>query len=75
MHIPKLSLSELHPMEGKLTSGLTSELWSSLMDGEGRILDIEHLNQVDNFFIVSVRLRFKHLFLAHAFCFHSSPGI
>ena len=48
VHTPKLSLSELHPMEGKFSSSLTNELWRSLMDAEGRILDYDHLCKVDS---------------------------
>lgn len=41
VYCPRLDLSELHPLEGKFTSTLTKDIWSSLKDSEGRITNSE----------------------------------
>ena len=43
---PKLSLEELHPMEGKVKSVLTEEMWRDLLDSEGRITDAHLVKKV-----------------------------
>ena len=43
---PKLKLSELHPLEGRYNSVLTSEIWSSLKNSDGCILDADYIMKV-----------------------------
>ena len=43
---PKLSLEELHPMEGTVKSVLTEETWRDLLDSEGRITDAHYVQKV-----------------------------
>lgn len=43
---PKLSLSELHPLEGKVNSILTSEVWTSLKNGDGCVTDSDYVRKV-----------------------------
>ena len=43
---PKLSLSELHPEEGSMQSVLTEDMWRSLMDQAGRIMDSRYVLRV-----------------------------
>ena len=43
---PKLSLSELHPEEGSMPSVLTEDMWWSLMDQAGRIMDSRYVLRV-----------------------------
>ena len=43
---PKLSLAELHPLEGSIASMLTADMWRDLRDGEGRIIDKQYVLKV-----------------------------
>lgn len=43
---PKLSLEELHPMEGTVKSVLTEGMWRDLLDSEGRITDAHYVQKV-----------------------------
>ena len=46
VYSPKLKLSELHHFEGKFTI-LTSEVWESLKDNDGRISDPGYVRKVN----------------------------
>ena len=46
---PKLSLSELHPLEGKISGSLTSEVLANLNNAEGQIIDEEYIHKVKIF--------------------------
>lgn len=54
---PKLSLSELHPEEGSMPSVLTEDMWWSLMDQAGRIMDSRYVLRVIFFQGISPSLR------------------
>ena len=43
---PRLSLLELHPLEGTIASMLTADMWRDLKDGEGRIIDKHYVLKV-----------------------------
>ena len=43
---PRLSLAELHPLEGTIASMLTADMWGDLRDGEGRIIDKQYVLKV-----------------------------
>ena len=43
---PKLSLAELHPLEGTVKSVLTEEMWRDLLDAEGRVIDGRYVLKV-----------------------------
>ena len=43
---PKLSLLELHPLEGTIKSLLTVDMWRDLKDEEGRIIDKHYVLKV-----------------------------
>ena len=43
---PRLSLAELHPLEGTIASMLTADMWRDLKDGEGRIIDKQYVLKV-----------------------------
>ena len=46
MFQPRLSLAELHPLEGTIASMLTADMWRDLKDGEGRIIDKQYVLKV-----------------------------
>ena len=46
MFQPRLSLAELHPLEGTIASMLTADMWTDLKDGEGRIIDKQYVLKV-----------------------------
>ena len=43
---PKFNLDKLHPLENKMSVCLTDELWSSVKDSEGRIMDYNYFCKV-----------------------------
>jgi len=46
IYCPKLSLAELHPLEGTVKSVLTEEMWRDLLDAEGRVIDGRYVLKV-----------------------------